>query len=301
MFGKKDTQLQRKIDEQAALLRQYSDVLRSLIGHAGGVSYPGDGLIPPAVAEKTLHMAIDSLTGSATSPDQLKEGSEDRPLPSTVTRIKLAGAAAVVIRQGETPSMTVRCADKTFLPKVLTTVAGNSLTVDTEPVMVRNVASGRGLVAMGDIFNRGTTQVCVGNGNVQIAGHAIHNGSLGVEVSVVLPKVTMLEIAGAGRVTYQELRQAELSVDISGSGEAVLGGQVGRLEVEVSGAGDISAYALTAETARLSVSGVGSVQATVTDSVRARVSGSGKIKIAGNPEQRDTGTSGVGKIKFVER
>jgi hypothetical protein len=32
----------------------------------------------------------------------------------------------------------------------------------------------------------------------------------------------------------------------------------------------------------------------------ARVSGVGKIKIGGNPPQRDTDVSGMGKIKFVD-
>ena len=68
MFGRKEAESHRKVEEQATLLRQYSDALRSLIAHAGGVSYQGDGLIPPAVAEKTLRMAIDSLKGSSVSP-----------------------------------------------------------------------------------------------------------------------------------------------------------------------------------------------------------------------------------------
>ena len=52
--------------------------------------------------------------------------------------------------------------------------------------------------------------------------------------------------------------------------------------------------------AKLRVSGSGDIRATATDSVRARVSGSGKIKIAGNPSEKDTDVSGSGKIKFVD-
>ena len=105
---------------------------------------------------------------------------------------------------------------------------------------------------------------------------------------------------GAGKVTYHGFTQDELNIDITGSGDVDLEGKAERLEAEISGSGEVSAYKLTAKTARLRVSGSGDIRATVTQSVRARVSGSGKIKISGNPAERDTDVSGSGKIKFTQ-
>lgn len=112
--------------------------------------------------------------------------------------------------------------------------------------------------------------------------------------------MTNLRISGAGNVTYQDINQDELSLDVSGAGTIKVQGKVNRLEADVSGAGDIAAYQLSAIHGRFRVSGAGDIKALVTTSVVARVSGAGTIKIRGNPPQRDTDVSGVGKIKFVE-
>ena len=103
------------------------------------------------------------------------------------------------------------------------------LMVDNEPMMIIN--SGRGV-----------TQIISGNGNTQIAGRdyfeggSIHigrnfgqvigkggrmeqrTGPLGFRVEVTLPNVASLRISGAGNVTYQDINQDELSLDVSGAG-----------------------------------------------------------------------------------
>lgn len=235
-------------------------------------------------------------------------GSETRPLPASIRSIYLDGLVDVVIRQGNEPSLTVQCPDKEFLSKVLTSVSGNRLTINTEPMMIiqwnghTQVFYGPvGCVSSGVSINCGG-QICIGNGNIQIGiNHGVVTKSCGpiAEVTVVLPNISDLRIQGSGNITYNDFDQEEIDVDISGSGEITLAGKVDRLEADISGSGDITAYDLVAKVAKLRVSGSGGIRATATDSVRARSSGSGKIRIAGNPLQRDTNVSGSGKIKFV--
>jgi hypothetical protein len=80
-------------------------------------------------------------------------------------------------------------------------------------------------------------------------------GPLGFRVEVTLPNVASLRISGAGNVTYQDINQDELSLDVSGAGTIEVTGKVNRLEADVSGAGDIAAYLLSATHGRLRVSG----------------------------------------------
>lgn len=216
----------------------------------------------------------------------------------------------IIVIQGAEPKMEVFANDAVDLQKILTSVSGDCLTT-TAPMMIIN-------------GGRGVTQIITGHGNTQVAGRDYfeggstrigrnfgtvigksdvmeqRSGPLGFRVEVTLPSVSSLRISGAGNVIYHDIQQEELSLDVSGAGTIDVTGKVNRLEADVSGAGSITAYLLSAAHGRLRVSGAGNIKATATDSVVARVSGVGKIKIGGNPPQRDTDVSGIGKIKFVD-
>ena len=301
MFGtnKKTAELEQRISD-------YHAALQRIAQHVGVSGHQ----LPPDRLAAAICSGIDALVGKE-PPVASAPGCESRAIPANVRKIKLSGAVDVVVRQGTEPKMEVFANDATDLPKILTTVSGDCLTVDNEPMMI--VSGGRGV-----------TQIITGHGNTQVAGRdyfeggSIHvgrnfgtmigkgnvmeqrTGPLGFRVEVTLPNVASLRISGAGNVTYRDIDQDELSLDVSGAGTIEVTGKVNRLEADVSGAGDIAAYLLSAAHGRLRVSGAGNIKATATASVVARVSGVGKIKIGGNPPQRDTDVSGMGKIKFVD-
>lgn len=315
MFGasKKPSDLQHRFDEQFEKLTQYRKSLHQIAVHA---DVDISGISDLEQCATTICDGIDQLSRKESR--KVEPGSEDRPISASVCNIKLDGCADVVVVQGDTPNLTIRCGDKHFLPKVLTSVSGNTLTIDTEPTLVTQVGGvtsifkgAIGMVVDGDIVNRGRTTISMGRNHGQVAQKII-NGGIGnvqissgfggplAEVTVVLPIVSGLRVKGAGKVTYHGFAQEELNLEISGSGDIDLEGTADRLEADISGSGEVSAYGLVVKAARLRVSGSGAIRATATESARARVSGSGKIKIAGNPAQKDTDVSGSGKIKFVD-
>jgi len=295
MFGKSKNNLEDLQRE----LAQYREGLAQIASHVG-LNLGDRSTVQASVT--AICDAIDHLRGSDGSPAE--PGSEVRPLSPDVRQIKLDGAANLIIVQGDTPSLTVRCKDKAYLPKVLTSVSGRVLTIDNEPTVISQVG-GVTTIIKGAVQQRFHGSIIGG-----VAGRDIHIGGGNVclsssgdplaEVTVVLPEVSGLRVKGAGKATYRGFRQEELVLEISGSADVELEGAVDRLEAEISGSGDVSAYGLSARVAKLRVSGSGDIRATATDSVRARVSGSGKIKIAGNPSEKDTDVSGSGKIKFVD-
>ncbi|WP_304350820.1 GIN domain-containing protein [Comamonas testosteroni] len=95
-----------------------------------------------------------------------------------------------------------------------------------------------------------------------------------------------------------EKPEDEIELEITGSGTIRASGEVIRLNVDISGSGDVKAKELLASIAELRVSGSGDIKAQATQSLSARVSGSGDIKVWGNPAKRDTRVSGSGEIKF---
>lgn len=302
MFGQN-----RKIEELERQLGNYRRAIQRIASHVGVPTSPSFDAdrIATAICEQ-----VDGFGGS-TPKAAPQPGSEIRSISASVRKIRLSGAVDIIVLQGAEPKMEVFANDAADLSKILTTVSGDCLTVDNEPMMIIN-------------NGRGVTQIISGNGNTQVAGRdffeggSIHvgrnfgrvigkgnvveqrSGPLGFRVEITLPNVASLRISGAGNVIYHDIEREELSLDVSGAGTIDVAGTVNRLEADVSGAGDISAYSLTAAHSRLRVSGAGNIKATATQSVVARVSGVGKIKINGNPPERDTDVSGMGKIKFVD-
>ena len=294
MFGtsKKTADLEQQICD-------YHAALQRIAQHVGVASQ-----MPPDRLATAICSGIDALVGKepqmASAP-----GSESRAIPANIHKIKLNGAADVVVRQGTEPKMEVFANNVTDLPKILTTVSGDCLTVDNESMMI--VSSGHGVTQIitgntGCITQTGSILVGRNCGTVTGKSGGIEQRSTprGFRVEVTLPNLATLRISGTGNVIYRDIEQDELSLDVSGTGTIEVTGKVNRLEADVSGAGDIAAYLLSATHSRLRVSGAGNIKATATGSVMARVSGVGKIKIAGNPAQRDTDVSGIGTIKFVD-
>lgn len=280
-------------------IEEYRQAFLRVAQHVG-VDIAGQASAERAAA--VICDGIDRLAGK--EPIDTKPGREERPIPASVCKIRLSGAVNIAVRQGPEPRMEVFASSASDLSKVLTTVSGDCLTVDNEPMMI--ITSGRGV-----------SQIITGNvgaismsGSIINAGRNIFRQGATVEhreeapklnVEITLPCVSSLRISGAGNVLYQDMQLDELSLDVSGAGIIEVSGTANRLEAEVSGAGEIRGYDLVASNSRLRVSGAGSIKATATESVIARVSGVGKIKIAGNPSERDTDVSGMGKIRFVDR
>lgn len=302
MFGKstKTTELEQRIQDQFEKLAGYHNAMQKIAQHVG-VAFRGK--LNPDQLATDICAAIDRLAGQVS--ETVEAGTEERPLAAGIRNINLDGCVNVVIVQGDKPGLTIRCDDKNYLSKVLTSVSGNTLMIDNEPTLVTQVGNTTsyfkgavGNVSGHDVINRGSTLISKSNGYMQVST-SFFGGTI-AEVTVVLPEVSGVRIMGAGKVTYHGFTQDEISVEITGSGDVDLEGRAKRLDAEISGSGEVAAYDLVVNEARLKVSGSGDIRATVSQSVRARVSGSGKIKISGNPPERDTDVSGSGKIKFVD-
>jgi len=62
-----------------------------------------------------------------------------------------------------------------------------------------------------------------------------------------------------------------------------LGGRTANLSVEISGAGNVSAYQLEAKDSKIEISGAGSAEIRSTNTLDVSISGVGSVKYKGNP------------------
>jgi hypothetical protein len=104
----------------------------------------------------------------------------------------------------------------------------------------------------------------------------------GATVTVTMPVLTKLALAGSGTLTADTLTGARAAVDLAGSGDiAVTNVSANALELAIGGSGDISGSGLTAPTADVSVAGSGDVALTVTQTADISMIGSGDVTISG--------------------
>lgn len=87
----------------------------------------------------------------------------------------------------------------------------------------------------------------------------------------------------------------EMEFSLSGTGDFSLEGGAKRLSIRVSGSGEFDARGLEAETAEISISGMGDVELSVSKELKASISGMGTITYYGSPSVKQS-ISGMGKV-----
>ncbi|MCR7873136.1 DUF2807 domain-containing protein [Pseudomonas aeruginosa] len=217
---------------------------------------------------------------------------EERPMRA-VRKIVVKGALDVVFFRANEPRLVVAVEDQKALANVTTRFEGDKLVIEQRGSSISInggsiIVTGSGnIVAGGTIYENG----------IKRSGSGVVNQGLGI-VGIALPEAPSLSLKGAGDATLYDLQQQALSIAMKGAGNIRAFGQVSHLEAELSGAGNVDARNLIADTATLLVSGAGNIKAHVIKAVKAKVSGCGDIVVRGNPAQREKSVSGVGNIKF---
>ena len=108
--------------------------------------------------------------------------------------------------------------------------------------------------------------------------------------------VLLYQLTGAS--DYKgEVNATSIDIDGSGASNIELTGTVDDLAVEVSGASDAKLYNLMAKGAILHASGASHVNANVTEILRASSSGASDINYRGNPNVKESTTSGASNIR----
>lgn len=120
-------------------------------------------------------------------------------------------------------------------------------------------------------------------------------------ISVTMPALSALAIAGSGDVTADSMAGESADVAIAGSGNAAITnievtklelaiagagdfsgtGTARTVEVAIAGSGDVAAPDLSAETGDISIAGSGNVRLKVTQTADIDIIGSGDVEISG--------------------
>jgi phage shock protein PspC (stress-responsive transcriptional regulator) len=105
-----------------------------------------------------------------------------------------------------------------------------------------------------------------------------------------------VEMEGAGKLRADSLYSNELTVKTEGVGAVTLAGATQKATLELDGAGEINALNLISDSVYARVDGVGSIKCNPIQYLSGNVNGVGKITYKTEPQTKDGGVFGVGKI-----
>ena len=140
----------------------------------------------------------------------------------------------------------------------------------------------------------------------RVQGHELEVGfgpnmmirpKVGVRVEAWVPSLTAIDASGATDVEVEGLHGAEFSLDVSGASDTILRGSVDRLDVDISGAGELEAKELVTKIVRLELSGAGEATVWASESLDVDISGAGEVTYFGEPANIIQDISGSGELK----
>lgn len=202
--------------------------------------------------------------------------------PGAFTKIDVAGNAVVEVIQGDRHEVVVET-DAANQGRVRTDVKGGTLRV--------TASSPRGWQAL-DSTDRDV--------RIVIRAPAIESITTAGAVRLSSPSLAVpaLRIAASGtaNIRIDDLQVDSLRLSGSGAVKAELAGRATEQSISLSGAGVVRAPKLASESARVSVSGAGSVIVNAEKSLRISLSGAGLVEYLGNPEVKQS-VSGLGRVK----
>lgn len=232
---------------------------------------------PPAPAAPTAP-ASPAAPAAVMAPPALPVGPGKVYAPGDFDRLELAGAARVILVQGER--------DQAFIAGDADVQRGVDVQLADRQLVIRPNGGWKFWHSQKLFVQVEMRQLR----QLQVSGASdVHAPGL------LQSDQLRLSISGAGMVRLDQLLARQLTFGISGAGEGQFGGRVEELALQISGKGKVTADRLQAQRARVNVSGIGNVVLWVTDDLSAHISGIGSVDYFGAPSVQRS-VSGMGSI-----
>jgi len=186
---------------------------------------------------------------------------EDRSF-DTFTKIRVKGAIELHLVAGKDQKVTIETAENR-MKDVETYVRGDTLVIDMSDNNRRNY------------------------------WHDVE-----VDVTIDMKTLEGIEVMGAVDADVTGIDSDRLEIEIKGAADLDIEGKCGELDLDVKGAGDISASDLRCESVEVDVKGAGNASVYATSSVEADVAGVASISVYGKPKTVRKHVGGLGSISI---
>jgi Putative auto-transporter adhesin, head GIN domain len=147
-----------------------------------------------------------------------------------------------------------------------------------------------------DVLPQLTSEVLNGVLRLGVTPGATIETDVPIVYRLTVAALDSLTVSGSGDATAPALTADRLTVDISGAGDVTLGGTVDAQVVTITGAGDYDAEGLQSATAEITIDGAGDAVVRVADRLDATVGGVGSVEYIGDPQVTED-VDGVGSVE----
>lgn len=204
--------------------------------------------------------------------------SETRPI-GDFNAIAVNGALRLDVRQAGAPSLRVQ-GDDNLLPLLETRVeSGGRLVI--RPKRGVELRPRQPIVVTVDAVTLKALSAA-GNNQVNVSG-------------LKTPALT-LDLSGSGDAVLRDLVTDSLSIDLAGSGDVDADGSARRLTVSIAGSGGLRATGLKSEEAEVAIAGSGDARVAAARRLQVSIAGSGSVRYAGDPVVRES-IVGSGRVR----
>jgi hypothetical protein len=214
----------------------------------------------------TVGLALAAAGAAAAQAQGQAEVSRSFPV-APFTAIAVSGPYDVVVTTGRPAAVSARGTRRVVEDLVVEVKEGRLIIRPQNRGWLGNWGSGRS-----------SARVSVSVPSLQAVSLA---GSGDVSVDRVRGDRFSGSVAGSGDLSLGEVAVGELKLSVAGSGDVRAAGQARNADYSVAGSGDVDAGRLTSVRAAASVAGSGNVRARVTGEAKASLVGSGDIDITG--------------------
>ena len=202
---------------------------------------------------------------------------------SGVTGVELATLGKLTVRLGDSEELRME-GDDNLLPAIQTSMSGGMLTI-----------KGRRWITL---LPREPLSFDL---TVKTLDAVVLSALGSIELPADLKTAQLsATITGGGKVTLQTVEADRLQVSISGLGDLLVnGGQVGEQSVVISGGGNYQAQQLQSDRADIQLSGLGLATIRVREYLKVAISGGGLVTYIGSPTVEQSIT-GIGRLERIE-
>jgi hypothetical protein len=167
--------------------------------------------------------------------------------------------------------------------------AGGSVKVTGPKALVDRVTVENGRVALRDDD---------GAGSVSVHGYGRHSGrdSDQLSMEIVAPGVRVFTLNGSGDLYLKSYDQADLVLEINGSGDVDVQGKAGKADLRISGSGEADLRGLDTGDAKIDMAGSGEVHIAPHGAAEVNLAGSGDVYLTSKPTVLSSNVAGSGEV-----
>jgi len=120
-----------------------------------------------------------------------------------------------------------------------------------------------------------------------------------VVIKATAPNIELIDSAGASVIAVDGVTGAALTLDATGASTVTARGSIDRLDVSLTGAGELNLLELAAKEVEVSITGAGDVEVKAVEKLSCSITGAGTVRYIGDPvvEKRVLGAGVVEKMK----